>query len=679
MAGRYAEAFRAEGFDVWWDVGLRSGEAYDEVTENALRGAKAVVVLWSKKSVASRWVRAEATLADRLKTLVPAMIEPCERPIMFELVQTADLSGWKGDRADPKFRAFVEDIHRRIAAGGEARPVAAASPSLAAKPAMSRRTMMIAGGAGVAVVAGAGVALWPRAKARRKGEATLAVLPFDNLSADPANAFMADGIADEVLNGMQRVKGLTVIARTSSFALREEKLSAQDIGAKLGADVLVQGSVQQSGDAVRVRVQLVEAKSARQMWSEAFQNTVDGLFGLQDEICARLVRELPNLMAVQSLMAPAGGRKPVDPETFRNLLEARDLWAKASNYGQVGLRDEADAAETRGLEIVEAELAKNPDNADALAVKAFIWIRGGSPPLQRLGRRNRYEQGKEMVERAVAGDPDSPDALALRGEIFSRFEYRWADAEYDLRRAIEVNPNHAEAQSQLGYHYSKVGWAAEALPLLEIATKLDPLYVNRKLAPPRVLPMLGREDEAVSQLKVMFEGADANFVAGRDLYYILMSRRDLAGMREVIRRLRTLQGDESPRGVQLSRMDATIEGMEGRPQAHEAFLAEFLARDADARFHSETLWSFAVETAAIGNIDRTLDVFRICIENQILYQSQFMPYGHAVPEKLAADPRWMALWTADPRLKELCDIRLQALQRRQFHGRLPDGKMVTPA
>jgi hypothetical protein len=77
----FAEAFEAQGLKVWWDVGLRTGEAYDEVTETALRTAKAMVVLWSKKSVQSRWVRAEATLADRNKTLVPCMIEPVESRI----------------------------------------------------------------------------------------------------------------------------------------------------------------------------------------------------------------------------------------------------------------------------------------------------------------------------------------------------------------------------------------------------------------------------------------------------------------------------------------------------------------------------------------------------------------------------------------------------------------------
>src|SRR6516165_5515261 len=97
VAKRFADAFAREGMEVWWDVTLRSGDAYDAVTEEALRIAKVVVVLWSKKSVVSRWVRAEATLADRNRTLVPARIESCDLPIMFELTQTADLSHWRGD------------------------------------------------------------------------------------------------------------------------------------------------------------------------------------------------------------------------------------------------------------------------------------------------------------------------------------------------------------------------------------------------------------------------------------------------------------------------------------------------------------------------------------------------------------------------------------------------------
>jgi hypothetical protein len=115
-ARRFAEAFVAEGFDVWWDTELKPGDAFDDVIEQRLREAKAVVVLWSKSSAASRWVRAEATLADRSRTLVPAMIEPCERPIMFELTQTADLSHWRGDAGDKSWQGFLRDVRRMVGA-----------------------------------------------------------------------------------------------------------------------------------------------------------------------------------------------------------------------------------------------------------------------------------------------------------------------------------------------------------------------------------------------------------------------------------------------------------------------------------------------------------------------------------------------------------------------------------
>lgn len=99
---------------MWWDAALRSGETFDEVIEKQLRSAKAVVVLWSPRSVASRWVRAEATLADRRNKLVPAIIEACDRPIIFELTHAADLSDWTGDTSDSRWRTLVSDLRRLV-------------------------------------------------------------------------------------------------------------------------------------------------------------------------------------------------------------------------------------------------------------------------------------------------------------------------------------------------------------------------------------------------------------------------------------------------------------------------------------------------------------------------------------------------------------------------------------
>lgn len=126
-----AEALVSEGLSVWWDTALRAGENYDEVTERNLREADAVVVLWSKRSVQSKWVRAEATLGQRKSALVPAMIEECDRPLLFELIQTADLIRWEGDRDDPEWRGFIDVIQARV--GESKRPApqarAAAAPS----------------------------------------------------------------------------------------------------------------------------------------------------------------------------------------------------------------------------------------------------------------------------------------------------------------------------------------------------------------------------------------------------------------------------------------------------------------------------------------------------------------------------------------------------------------------
>lgn len=115
IAQHIAEGLEEAGYVVWWDTALRAGQTYDEVTEGKLRAARAVVVLWSHRSVKSKWVRAEATMAENRARLVPIMIEECERPLRFELIQTADLIGWNGERDDPRWTDFLEDLHSFVA------------------------------------------------------------------------------------------------------------------------------------------------------------------------------------------------------------------------------------------------------------------------------------------------------------------------------------------------------------------------------------------------------------------------------------------------------------------------------------------------------------------------------------------------------------------------------------
>lgn len=129
LARLFAESFADEGLKVWWDAVLHSGETFDEVIERNLRAAKAVVVLWSPQSVTSRWVRAEATQADRANKLVPVIIEQCNLPIIFELTHTTDLAGWDGDRSDHRWQSLIHDLRRLVGPAEVAEPAKAEAPA----------------------------------------------------------------------------------------------------------------------------------------------------------------------------------------------------------------------------------------------------------------------------------------------------------------------------------------------------------------------------------------------------------------------------------------------------------------------------------------------------------------------------------------------------------------------
>ena len=167
-ASVFADALQRAGFSVWWDQTLSTGAAYDQITEQALESARAVVVLWSKTSVASRWVRAEATTADRAGKLMPVMIEACKRPVMFELTQTAELTHWKGNAGDAAWRTFVDDLHKlvqldRVADAGAPpnRALGAVAPARRSRPAA---LLVLLAGAVVLLASGW---IWQRVAAGR--------------------------------------------------------------------------------------------------------------------------------------------------------------------------------------------------------------------------------------------------------------------------------------------------------------------------------------------------------------------------------------------------------------------------------------------------------------------------------------------------------------------------------
>ncbi len=348
VARRYADAFAAAGLDVWWDATLRSGEAYDEVTENALRTAKAVVVLWSKKSVTSRWVRSEATLADRNKTLIPVMIEPCERPIMFELTQTADLIHWRGGGDDAAWRAFLDDVLRFVGREGAVEPVFPPPPA----------------------------------------DPILAVLPFDNLSTDAEMQFFSDGVSEEIIQRLARGAAMKVIGRTSSFQFRGAEKAAA--ASALRATHVLDGSVRRAGARVRIAAHLVEASSQTTLWSDRYDRGLDDVFAVQDEISEQIAAALDSAFTSQA-------RTVIEPALYDVFLRASPKQMSPDELRtNIGL-----------LEIVTA---RAPSFAEAWGRLAYqrAYLRNYQPFSERpqIAERVRAE-----ADRALALDPHNIDAL----------------------------------------------------------------------------------------------------------------------------------------------------------------------------------------------------------------------------------------------------------------------------
>jgi TolB-like protein len=427
-AERFAQGFETQGLSVWWDVTLRSGEAYDQVTEEALRTAKAVVVLWSKTSVVSRWVRAEATLADRNKTLVPAMIEPCERPIMFELTQTAELAHWKGEASDPAWRGFLTDVRRFVAAKAETRAPAAPA-SAAAKSAPKR--------------------------------ASIAVLPFINRSGRAEDDIFADGMVEDLTAALSLSRQMKVIAASATSAYRTGARDLRQIGRDLGVRYLLEGNVRRAGADLRVSAQLVEADEGDILWTQKFDRPLAEVASLQEDLVTEVAACLG--AEVQRAEMERALRKPDDITAWEAVLRAE---AGLSRHTQAGI--ETALAEARRAIAIE------PDYDAAYAVLAIA-----------LGMLRDYrvvddaaltQQISEVVARLRALDPSDPLVLARMATALVYLE-KHQEALPIAEQAVAANPNLELPHVVLGTVMIRLRRHEEAIRELRLAERLAPVGV----------------------------------------------------------------------------------------------------------------------------------------------------------------------------------------------------------
>ena len=332
-------------------------------------------------------------------------------------------------------------------------------------------------------------------------EKSIAVLPFDNLSRDPDNAYFAEGVQDEVLTRLAKVADLKVISRTSTQRFKSAPENLPEIAKQLGVANILEGSVQRVGDQVRVNVQLINAFTDAHLWAEIYDRKMTDIFAVESEIAKTIADTLQAKLTGSEKNAMA--KMPTaNPEAHELYLKGRFFWNKRT------------AADLRkSIEYFNEAIAKDPNYALAYAASAQSWLLlpaydGGAP-------NDCFPKAETLAAKALALDPSCSDAHAAIGIVKSVYAFDPSGALAELQRAIELNPNDATAHHWLGNHpLSALGQLDRALAEIERAQELDPLslIINTNIG--YTLLLSGRLDEAIAQLRKTLE-LDASFYYAR--------------------------------------------------------------------------------------------------------------------------------------------------------------------
>lgn len=290
---------------------------------------------------------------------------------------------------------------------------------------------------------------------------SIAVLPFDNMSGDPEQAYFADGICEDLITALSRVSWLFVISRNSSFAFRGQKLDIRTIGTKLGVRYLVEGSVRRAGSQIRLTAQLIEASSGNHLWADKYDGPLDQVFELQDQVTASLIGAIEPRLRVTEIKRAS--RKRLDS------LDAFDLVMQALPKQAVMTREGLGEA----IELLDRAILLSPAYSQALAYGA--WCRALRPLHGFSTDADRdFREASDLARRALEADPDDPLALRCAG-ITVVLADRDHHAGWDLMdRSLAIDPNSALAWALRGWISIWAGEAESATAEFEKAIRLSP-------------------------------------------------------------------------------------------------------------------------------------------------------------------------------------------------------------
>ncbi len=334
------------------------------------------------------------------------------------------------------------------------------------------------------------------------GKPVLVVLPFVNLSREPAQDYFSDGLTDELITqiGSLNPQRLGVIARTSAMHYKGTQATVEQIARELGVDYVLEGSVRRSGGEVHITAQLVQARDQTRLWAHSYESTSADLIQVQDDVA----RNVASALAVELLPASrvAAGQAAIrNPEAYETYLEGRLYWNQRSKDGL-----------KKAAELFYQALQEDPQSAPAYAGLADTFLAQADWLMARPGEA--YPKARQAAQKALELDNSLGSAHAVLANVSWEYDKDWAHAEGEFQRALALDPANARTRQSHAEYLCSLGHHEEAMAEMMRAHQRDPLSLSISADIGNLLYLARRYDAAIAQIKTVLE-SDPNFIPAR--------------------------------------------------------------------------------------------------------------------------------------------------------------------
>ena len=412
---------------------------------------------------------------------------------------------FEDDAREPRFIQTIPKRGYRLIAAVEPATAALSSTGGTSTIENSHRRLKAAALVGAAlllvalVASSAKIQRWLSATSSSPTIHSIAVLPLQNLSGDAAQEYFSDGMTDALITDLAQIGSLKVISRTSSMQYKQTKKSLPEIARELNVDGIIEGTVQRSGDRVRITAQLIYGPSDKHVWAHSYERDMREVFALERDVTEEIAREVRARIATPNQVPVAQARR-ASPKVLEAYLQGN---YHLSRFGSGGGDEQLTMAEEYFQRAIDAD----PNFAPAYNQLANAHLNLLQPSKQ------DFDIARKMAERAVELDPNSSDAHHTLGDVKGR-AWNWPGSEEEYRRAVVLNPNNAQAHDDLGELLDDTGRFDDGWREYQIAQELDPNNDHLSDAFDR----RGQHAHAIAMLQIMLKRYPDNGYLHLSLY-----------------------------------------------------------------------------------------------------------------------------------------------------------------